>query len=428
MLKKLLAKIRGMGKEGLFHIFGSGAFAKIGGLISSVVVIRDLPKAAYGSFVDANNLYSYLAAFIGLGLHNAVMQYCSEKITDDRRHAIYGYSLKTGMLGNFLLTAALLLLSLWKRGRGDTVEAEYLLLMMGLPFLTYIDHYFQIILRVKLKNTDYAKTNMVYVIVHVGGNIAMTLLWGVPGLIGSMYLAHGAAALRSAWVLQKDGLFAGMRATPERLDRKDHREYLSYALVYALTTFASAVLVLLDVTCLGLVLGDAEVLADYKVAATIPSACLFIPGSLTIFYYPKMVQAFSESRAAGANQLRGLVKVYLLVNGIITLVLLVCAPLVVWLVFGNKYMNVVPIFRILSANYLAASMRNLTSHVFAVLKKVKANLFFSILSGVLNIGLNLLLIPILGSPGAAWATLTVTCFVLLLNILYINRYLKKDAL
>lgn len=424
MLKKLMAKLRGMGKEGLFHIFGSGAFAKIGGLISSVVVIRDLPKAAYGSFVDANNLYSYLAAFIGLGLHNAVMQYCSEKITDDRRHAIYGYSLKAGMLGNFLLTAVIFLLSLWKRSLGDGIEADYLLMMAGMPFVTYIDHYFQIILRVKLKNSDYAKTNMVYVIFHVGGNILMTLLWGVPGLIASMYLAHGAAALRSALVLRRDGLFSGMRTTPERLDRRDHKEYLSYALVYALTTFASAVLVLLDVTCLGLVLGDAEILADYKVAATIPSACLFIPSSLTIFYYPKMVKAFSESKVAGKQQLKGLTKIYLLVNGVITLGLLVCAPLVIWLIFGTKYSNVVPIFQILSLNYLASSLRNLTSHVFAVLKKVKANLVFSILSGLLNIGLNLALIPALGSPGAAYATLTVTCFILLLNGIYLKRYLQ----
>ena len=146
MIQKLLKKLRGMGKEGLFHIFGSGAFAKIGGLISSVVVIRGLPKAAYGSFVDANNLYSYLAAFIGLGLHNAVMQYCSENISDDRRHAIYGYSLKSGMLGNFLLTAAVLGLSLWKGAMGQTTEANYLLMMCGLPFITYLDHYFQIIL------------------------------------------------------------------------------------------------------------------------------------------------------------------------------------------------------------------------------------------------------------------------------------------
>ena len=426
MIQKLLKKLRSMGREGLFHIFGSGAFAKIGGLISSVVVIRDLPKAAYGSFVDAHNLFSYLTAFVGLGMHNAVMQYCSENITDDRRNAIYGYSFKTGMLGNFLLTAVLLAMAYWKRLSGQDTVAIYLTAMCGLPFLTYLDHYLQIILRVRLENAQYARTNMVYVAVHVGGNIVMTLLWGVPGLIASLYLAHGVAALRSAVVLGREGLFRGIAATPERLGRKDHKEYLSYAIVYALTGFASSVLVLLDVTCLGIVLGDAEILADYKVAATIPSACAFIPSSLTIFFYPKLVRAFSDSMEAGRQQFNQLTKVYFAVNGGIMLALLVMAPLIVWIVFGQKYMNTVDLFRILSLNYLAVAMRNLTSHTFAVLKKVKANLVFSILSGVLNIGLNLLLIPRFGSLGAAYATLIVSCFILALNYVYLRRYLKNS--
>ena len=424
MIQKLKTRLRTLGKEGLFHIFGSGAFAKIGGLISSVVVIRDLPKAAYGSFVDAYNLFSYLVAFVGLGMHNAVMQYCSEKITDDRRNAIYGYSFQTGMAGNFLLTVVILAMAWWKKLAGQDTVAFYLTAMCGLPFLTYLDHYLQIILRVRLENTQYARTNMVYVTVHVGGNILMTLIWGVPGLIASMYVAHGAAAVRSAVVLGKQGLFREIHNTPERLTRSNRREYLNYALVYALTGFATSVLVLLDVTCLGLVLKDAAILADYKVAATIPSACVFIPSSLTIFFYPKLVRAFSESKEAGRQQFSGLTKVYFAVNGAILAGLLVMAPLIVWIVFGDKYMNTVDLFRILSVNYLAVAMRNLTSHTFAVLKKVKANLVFSILSGVLNVALNLALIPKFGSLGAAYATLTVSCFILALNFVYLRRYLK----
>lgn len=423
MIQKALNKLRSLGKEGLFHIFGSGAFAKIGGLISSVVVIRDLPKAAYGSFVNAHNLFSYLTAFVGLGMHNAVMQYCSEKITDDKRNAIYGYSFKTGMLGNFLLTCVILAMAYWKHISGQDTVALYLTAMCGLPFLTYLDHYLQIVLRVRLENAQYARTNMIYVTVHVGGNIVMTLLWGVPGLIASLYLAHGAAAVRSAFVLGKQGLFRQIRNTPERLTRSNHREYLNYALVYALTGFATSVLVLLDVTCLGLVMKDAAVLADYKVAATIPSACAFIPSSLTIFFYPKLVRAFDDSKAEGKRQFNQLTKTYLLLNGAVTVGLLVMAPVIVWIVFGQKYMNTVDLFRILSLNYLAVAMRNLTSHTFAVLKKVKANLVFSILSGLLNVGLNLVLIPKFGSQGAAYATLIVSCFILALNYVYLNKYL-----
>ena len=60
-----------------------------------------------------------------------------------------------------------------------------------------------------------------------------------------------------------------------------------------------------------------------------------------------------------------------------------------------------------------------------VLKKAKVNLVFSLLSGVLNIGLNLLLIPVLGSAGAAYATLAVTCCIVAMNIVYLWRDYRK---
>ena len=425
MIQKLLNKLRSLGKEGLFHILGSNVFAKVGGLISSVVVIRGLPKVQYGSFVDADNLYSYIATFLGLGMHNAIKQFCSENISEDRRNAIYGYGWKTGILGNFLLAAVILLLAEIKRRAGDDTVALYLTMMAGLPLVSYCNLYQSAILRVKLKNTDYANINMIYVTVHVAGNIVLTLLWGVPGLIVSLYAAHLVAAVCGYRVLQKENLYRAMATTPVRLERGDKKEYVSYALIFTLTTFASSVLVLLDVTCLGLVLDSTEILADYKVAATIPSACIFIPGSLSIFYYPKLVRAVSEGPQAGKQMVSQMAKMYLLVNGFVFVCLELLAPLIIWLIFGEKYANVVPLFRILSLNFLFAGMRNLTSHVFSALKKMKENLFFAIISGALNIFLNLLLIPRLGSPGAAYATLTVTCFILTLNVVYLWRFFQK---
>lgn len=425
MIKKFWNKVKQFAKEGLFHIFGSGVLAKVGGMISSVVVVRNLPKAEYGSYVDAENLYAYIAIFIGLGISSAIVQYCSERITDSRRNAIYRYSLKMGTIGNFLLLPLILGLAALKYMGGDVVEAKYLALLSCLPFFAYADQYLQLVLRVKLNNTAFARSNMLYTVVHVGGNIVMTLLWGVPGLIVSQYVAHAAAALHSMWVLKKDHFFADLASASQRLERNVRREYLSYSLVCAVTNFASTALVLLDVTCLSLVVSDASVLADYKVASTVPAALMFVPKSLMTFFYPKLVHAFSDGKKQGFREVFQLTKVYLLVNGAIFVCLMVFAPLIIWILYGEAYMNVVPIFQILSANYFVYSIRNITGNTIAVLKRVKVNLVFAVVSGVLNVGLNMLLIPVLGSVGAAVATTVVTCVIVLMNILYLWRYYRK---
>lgn len=424
MIQEFKKKFAQLAREGLFHIFGSGVLAKVGGIISSVIVIRNLPKVSYGSFVDADNLYAYLAIFVGLGLTTAILQFCSERIAQERRNAIYRYSLKAGTLGNFLLAVVILLLAAWKYYAGSREVAMYLAFMCLLPFFAYVDQYFQIILRVRLNNTAFSHTNMLYTAAHVGGNVLMTLLWGVPGLITSQYFAHAAAALYASAQLRREGFFREMAASTLRLSRKERREYLSYGMVCTITNFTSTVLVLLDVTCLGLVLGDPEILADYKVASTIPSALIFVPKSLMTFFYPKLVRAFSDGRSQGTAQIRQVAKLYLLINGFVYVCLALFAPLIIWILFGEKYMNVIPVFQVLSLNYLVYCARNLSGNVIAVLKKVKVNLVFSTLSGILNIVLNLLLIPTLGSQGAAIATLIVTVFITGLNILYLWRYLK----
>ncbi|MBE6939114.1 MAG: flippase [Ruminococcaceae bacterium] len=425
MIKKLLSKVKQFGKEGLFHIFGSSVLAKVGGIISSVVVIRKLPKTDYGSYVDAENLYAYFAIFIGLGIASAMIQYCSENVSEGRKNALYRYSLGMGMVGNFILLPLILGVAALKYLGGSTAEAAYLSMLGFLPFFAYADQYLQLVLRVKLKNKAFSRTNMIYTVTHVCGNIVLTLLFGVPGLILSQYLGHAVAALHSVFVLRKEKFFRGISAAEEKLARKDRREYISYSLVCAVTNFTSTALMLLDVTCLGLVLDDPTVLADYKVAATIPSALLFVPKSLMTFYYPKLVRAFSESKARGFKEVKGLIKVYALVNGGIFVCLTVFAPLIIRILYGEKYANVVPIFIILGANYLVCSFKNITGNTIAVLKKVKMNLLFAVLSGVLNIGLNLCLIPSLGSVGAAVATLCVSCCVVAMNTVYLILYAKK---
>jgi Na+-driven multidrug efflux pump len=54
------------------------------------------------------------------------------------------------------------------------------------------------------------------------------------------------------------------------------------------------------------------------------------------------------------------------------------------------------------------------------------NLLFAVISGVLNIVLNMLLIPWLGAPGAAIATLIVTLTVAVMDCTYVLRYFKAE--
>ena len=426
MIKKLIEKLRGYAKEGLFHIFGSKMIAQVGGLISSVVVIRHLEKIDYGCYVDAVNLYSYPAVFMGLGMTNVVIQYCSEKVSEARKSAIYRHAFLGGNAANILVALVTAGIAYWQYRTGQPQTAFYLLLMCGLPFINYADAYAQTVLRVKRRNKVFSNANTMYSIVLLIGNIVLTRLFLVPGLVYSRYVAYFVATVICFLPLVKEGFFGEILSTKERLETSELRKINNYAFICAITNFSSTVLTLLDVTCLDLVLKDPTVLADYHVASVIPTACTFVPSCLMVFFYPKLVAAISDGKEEGRKYLIQLAKVYAVVNGVVCLGIAVCAPVLIWIVYGEKYMNVIGLMQILNLNYLAHCVRNLMGNTIAAIKKVKMNLLFAVISGLLNIVLNMLLIPWLGAAGAAIATLIVTLSVAAMDCTYVLRYFRKE--
>ena len=426
MIKQLISKVRQLAKEGLFHIFGSKVLAQIGGLISSMIVIRFLDKAEYGSYINAINLYSYPAIFEGMGMTNVILQYCSEKTTEQRKAAIYRHALVMGNRANFLVVAATLAIAFWKLQTGNSQTAMYLVLMCGLPFIGYMATFSQTVLRIRLQNQVFSNAQMVSTVVLLVGNILLTRLFNIPGLVYSNYFSILAGSLICVAVLQKDRFFGSIMSEKERLEKDTRRQINNYAFICAITNFASTVLTLLDVTCLDLVLGDPTVLADYHVAAVIPTACSFVPSSLMVFFYPKLVAAISEGKKEGRAFILQMAKIYAVVNGFVYVCLALFAPLIIWIIYGDKYMNVIPLFQILSVNYLVYCARNLMGNTIAAIKKVKVNLVFAIISGVLNIILNMLMIPWLGAAGAATATLIVTIVIAVMNCTYVMHYFKIE--
>ena len=425
MINQFIEKIKQFAREGLFHIFGSRVISKVGGLISSMVVVRALEKMDYGYYVSANNLYSYPAVFVGMGMTSVVMQFCSENVSNQRRNSIYRHAFFTGNAVNILVALAVVGLAVWKYLTGLPQIGMYLLMLSLFPFFEYAESYNQSVLRVKLENKVFSYANIANSVVLLLGNILLTRLFHVRGLIYSRYLAVTASVLFCALALQRERFYGQVILKGERVPRDDRRQMNNYAFICAITNFASIVLTLLDITCLDLVLGDPTVLADYHVAIAIPNACIFIPSSLMMFFYPKLVSAVSTEKRSGLAYAKQIAKVSLLVNGVVFLCLLLFAPLIIWTIYGQKYMNVVTLFRILSLHYFVYCISDILGNLIAAIKKVKINLVIAVTSGILNICLNLMLIPLFGAVGAAVATVTVTATVALLDFMYVTHHFRK---
>lgn len=426
---ELLSQFRQLVKGGLFYIFGSSVISQVGGLLSSFLVIRHLSKAEYGGYVSANNLYSYVAIFVGLGMGSAILQFCSEHVPDQRKHAIYYYGFLKGSIFNVFLIPTIWLLALFKQQTGGAVSAYYLKLMCGIPLASFSNTFAQTVLRIQRRNMVYAYVNIIYTLFTVFGNVFFTRLWGVLGLIVSTYVSNIIAGGIGFFELQRTRFISLVFFQPQYLPSDSKRVITKYAALCALTNFTSTILVLLDVTCLDITLSSPDILADYKVAASLPSACMFIPSCLITYFYPYMVERFSSGKDDFKIYFRHLTKMFVLVNLVVFIGLMTFASFLITLLFGEKYVNVIPIFRLLCLNYfISASFHKLLGNLIAVVKAVHVNLIHTALAGGLNIILDLILIQYFGSIGAAIATVCITIFISVLEFLYFRRFFRRDSI
>jgi len=116
---------------------------------------------------------------------------------------------------------------------------------------------------------------------------------------------------------------------------------------------------------------------------------------------------------------------YLLIYACITIIIFYfCANYFVLLLFGEKYNYSIIIAKILTLGLPGLFLNNLTGVVLNSIKKEKYPLYAAILGMIINILINMILIPIIGIYGAVWATIVSETFVFLFQIYFLLKFIK----
>lgn len=421
-MKLLCEKVKKLLKNGFLHVFGSSVLNKIISFLSSVVLVRILTKSEYGVFTYAWNIYSIVLLFNGMGMESAILQLCSERSGDESyAQRVCNYGTRFGVLFNVLLTVVMLGIALFAP---LTIEKSrsLLALLCLLPMIQLLFNLSTSYLRSQKRNQDFSVLSTVNTALVFFVSVGAALAFREKGMVFGYYIAYACSALIGAFKMR-----IRLFGRTESLEHQDKKALLSIGAVSMCNNGLSQLLYLLGVFILGIVVADETVLASYKTATLIPTALNFIPSALVIYLYPY----FAERRNDGAWCLKKYKQVVLglgTMNALISLVLIVCAPLIVKMMFGEQYLDCVPAFRVLSLNYfLSGTFQILAGNLLVTQRKLKYNLMVAIFSGTINIAANLLLIPHLGSIGAAFASVCVVVVASAMNTTYLIYTFKKKV-
>jgi O-antigen/teichoic acid export membrane protein len=199
------------------------------------------------------------------------------------------------------------------------------------------------------------------------------------------------------------GIFAviarqtGLRALPEAVEV---RETLRFGVKAYVSRLAIKLQDRFDVFMLAYFLGDPQQVAFYAVAVTLTAQMKLLPEAVGRAIYPQVAGVPEDEAAAlTARALR-----HSLALSLASLLALAAVmPFAIPWIYGAPYAASIAPFLVLLPGMALYSLFRLTSNYFGGVGRQRANMQTQILASVVNVVLNLVLIPRIGVLGAALA-------------------------
>ena len=382
---------------------------------SGIIVVRVISKGDYGIWSYAHNVLSLFLLFKGFGAVSGILQFCSEQKDATKRDAFFKFGIKISSIANssLVLLAAAVLLFFNLPITGSRTVLYWLLFY---PVIDIANESIKSYLRARLKNKEYSNINNISNVLNFITIILFGYFWGIRGLIISRYFASILTFLFAFRYILHNIKTTNIKDVLSLSEKKD---FLYFSSIAISSNAISQILYILDIFLVGIFFKDADIVATYKVATIIPFNLAFIPGSIIVFIYPYFARN-RDKRAYIKSLLIKLQGYLFILNLIVCLVLFVFAEMIIGSIFGYEYLNAVVPFRILMLGYfISGTFRMTAGNVLACLRKVNINLMVAIISGIVNIILDIILIKYYGYIGAAVAT----TLIIILSSIISNAYL-----
>ena len=410
-------------QKGILQVFSASVINKIVAMFSNMVLTRMLAQNEYGIWSYVLNFYSYAHLIMGLGLVAGALQFGAENRDTPEENRFYRYCAMTGLAVNFAVIV--LFISVSFTGILSIRQAGvYVRVYLPIILLEYLLDLLMTILRCKNRFGIYSKLltlNTVLVAVCT----CLGAVWGVGGVIAGKYLA---ATISLLIIICAAHQILSSVLCAEKLNAAQKKELWHYSIFNGISSVLSRFLYLIDVSMIAVLLGSTTELAIYKVATLIPNALTFIPGSVIICILPDVV-ANNRNLPWLKRNIKKTFQCLLAVNLLLSLLIILFAPLIIRIVSGEQYLSSVEPFRILIAGYcISGTFRSLSVNVLAALRAVRFNVICGLLMCAADIGLNLLFIPQLGMTGAAYATFGGEFIGSVLSFGYLICVLRKRSL
>jgi len=364
-----------------------------------VWVVRHLGPEKFGVYSYALSFAMVFSAIATLGLEKVVIRDLSQAEETSAVDEILTSALLLRLGGGgatFALLAAIIF------STEDSALLQWAVLLVSTRLILYapevFDYWFQA--RIESKYPVYVRS--AGLLLGSGAQVACILLnLPVLAFLAALVLSHLTIAV-GLWLV-----FRSVRDQPfvfQSPRMQTVRSMLSRSWPLVVSGLSTLVYLKIDLIMIGRIVGNAEA-GIYAAAAKLSEIWYFLPVAITASVYPEIIRAFEEdTRHAYLNKMQ---RLYDLLAGlslmIVVPVWMFASPLVL-LLFGADYTESATVLRIHVWSLIFMSIGSAQTKRMLAEKMYRSVMAVSVAGAVVNVGLNLFLIPWYQSTGAAWAT------------------------
>lgn len=366
------------------------------GFAFTIALTRYWSVTQLGEYQYLLALLALLLPFSNLGLNSLVSR---ELVTrSEHTNTIMGTAIVLRLLGALFGGGLFAILSFWLVS--DELQPLFLILLVAqlTHALGVIDYYFEA--KVQSRVSAIIRTGVglsfmgIKLILVINGAGFYTVLmatlveWLALGLMWLLvYRLYHSGLKQLCWC------------------RAQAKSFLSRCGWLILSSMAAIIYLKIDQVMLGMLHSSSSV-AFYSLASRLSEVWYLVPGIFVASFYPALIRAKTELEHDDYHTKLQRLCDYLCWSAIvIALVMTLIAPVLVPILFGDAYQTVIVILQVHIWAGVFIFMRALFSKWLLIEDIPKYSLVTHGSGAVINVLLNIVLIPSYGAVGAAWATL-----------------------
>lgn len=398
-IKSLLFQNRGTRQTITKNVFWL-SFSQISSrFIRAAIIIyaaRVLGAAGYGVFSYALGLAGFFTVFADIGLSQILTREAAQK-PEEKSH----YFATSMVLKMFLLLGTVLLIIFIAPYFSKIPGAKQLIPLIA--FITIFDGIrdLSIAFLRALEKMELEAFIIIFmnIMIAVSGFAILSYAITAKALTFSYVASTGFGALAAVIVLRKEflGIFRNFR-------KKLIRPIVNAALPIAFISLLGAFMLNTDLIMLGWWKGPKEI-GFYSAAQKIIQVLYTLPTILASSIFPTISRFVGQKKGLEATSLmERSITTMLFIAVPLTLGGLILAKPIINLLYGHEYMPAVPALQILITTLLIFFPSVIISNMVLAYDKQKKVVPFIALGSLINISLNVLLIPVWGIAGSSIAT------------------------